>query len=372
MLRRILGLLTLLLLCSVGVQAYNWRYTTKEWKNIARHSPDSFFVTDEAARIAENVLLYQRCTGGWLKNKPLHKPLTDSERAQVAADKSKRNDSTTDNDATITELLFLARYYRLNSAARVNEELSSRVQKAFIGGVEYLLSGQYDNGGWPQFWPEMRDYQVHITYNDNAMANTMFVIHDIIERAAPYDSIAVDTMDARLQAAFDKGIACILATQIVTDGQPTVWCQQHDRETLKPTNARAFELASYCSQESVKLVELLMLVERPDSTIIRAIEGAMAWFDKYKLTGIRTEHFTDSNGKEDVRVVEDANAPAIWARYYDLERCQPFFCDRDGVPVRTLAEVGQERRAGYSWYSDTPRDLSKKYAKWKRKQLKKK
>ena len=34
----------------------------KEWKQIARMEQDSFFLTDEARRIAENVLAFQRCT----------------------------------------------------------------------------------------------------------------------------------------------------------------------------------------------------------------------------------------------------------------------------------------------------------------------
>ncbi|MGG6549366.1 UNVERIFIED_CONTAM: pectate lyase, partial [Prevotella sp. 15_C9] len=83
--------------------------------------------------------------------------------------------------------------------------------------------------------------------------------------------------------AFDKGIECILATQIVTDGQLTVWCQQHDRETLKPASARAYELPSYCSAESAAIVRLLMTLPKPDARIKRAVHGAMKWFDTYKL-----------------------------------------------------------------------------------------
>lgn len=42
----------------------DYEYTTKEWKRIVRNSPDSFFTTDEAKRIADNVLAFQRTTGG--------------------------------------------------------------------------------------------------------------------------------------------------------------------------------------------------------------------------------------------------------------------------------------------------------------------
>lgn len=46
----------------------DYEYTTREWKRIVRNSPDSFFTTDEAKRIADNVLAFQRTTGGWPKN----------------------------------------------------------------------------------------------------------------------------------------------------------------------------------------------------------------------------------------------------------------------------------------------------------------
>ena len=56
-----------------------------------------------------------------------------------------------------------------------------------------------------------------------------------------------------------------------------------------------------------------------------------------------------------------------WARYYDLVDCQPFVCDRDGVPRKHLWEIGPERRNGYAWYNDRPLQLYEKYDKWKKK-----
>ena len=49
----------------------------KEWKQIARMEQDSFFLTDEARRIAENVLAFQRCTGGWPKNIDMARRMND-------------------------------------------------------------------------------------------------------------------------------------------------------------------------------------------------------------------------------------------------------------------------------------------------------
>lgn len=58
--------------------------------------------------------------------------------------------------------------------------------------MEYLLSGQYENGGWPQFWPGPRGYQVHITFNDDAIVNTLNMIRDMMNHKAPYEDDLID------------------------------------------------------------------------------------------------------------------------------------------------------------------------------------
>ncbi len=323
-----------------------------------RETSSAFFQTEEARRIGDQLLLYQRVTGGWPKNIDMSKPLTEKELEQVIADKQKRNDSTTDNDATSIQMIFLARLYQQTKEPRYRE--------AFRQGVEYLLSGQYENGGWPQFWPVMRDYQIHITYNDDAMANTMLLLRDIAAQKEPYqDDLTTSIQREQMSKAFDKGIECILATQIITNGELTVWCQQHDRKTLLPAKARAFELPSYCSAESATLTRILMELPNPDERVKRAVHAAMRWFDKYKLSGykiVRTGH--PGSADRNTKLVKDPDGTPIWARFYDLEHCEPFVCDRDGIPRRHLEQIGSERRNGYAWYIDRPASLYERYQKW--------
>lgn len=323
-----------------------------------RETNAAFYLTEEARRIGDQVLLYQRVTGGWPKNIDMARPLSEEERVDIVEEKTRRDDSTTDNGATTIQMTFLARLYQATKEVRYRE--------GFDRAVEFLLSGQYNNGGWPQFWPEMRGYQVHITYNDDAMVNTMSLLRAIAEQQEPYQGdITDEDLRTRAAAAFDKGVECILKTQIEKDGKKTVWCQQHDRETLAPAHARAYELPSYCSQESAGIVKLLMTLPHPDKRVKAAIHAAMSWFDKYKLTGWRVERsglWASIDG--DTRLVADPTAPPLWARFYDLTYCEPYVCDRDGLPRRRLEDIGPERRNSYSWFSSGPAELYPLYEAW--------
>lgn len=327
--------------------------------NAMRETKKEFFKTEQARLIGDQILDYQRVTGGWPKNIDMAKPMTHEERQQVLNDKSRRDDSTTDNDATNMQMTYLARLYQATK--------SKKYREAFCQGVEYLLSGQYDNGGWPQFWPGMRGYQVHITFNDDAMVNTMEMLRDIYLQKAPFDGKLTDkALRQKAIKAFNKGVECILKCQIVKDGKPTIWCQQHDRVTFEPRPARAFELSSYSSNESARIVAMLMEIPNPSEEIKRAIRGAMQWFDTYKLTGlkvVRKGEFGSPFRTTELVKDPDATTP-LWARYYDLEHCEPFVCDRDGVPRRHLWEIGTERRNGYSWYSERSAFIYPLYEKW--------
>ena len=343
------GLLLLILLTANAQQSL---------RNAIRETSPQFFQSDEARRVGDQILLYQRVTGGWPKNIDMTKPLTDEETARVLTDKQRQDDSTTDNGATNTQLIFLARLYQ--------QTKDKRYRDAFRHGIAYLLNGQYDNGGWPQFWPQMRDYQIHITYNDDAMVNTMRMLRDVAEQKEPYQGHLTDKAQRKqMKQAFDKGIECILATQIMTDGQLTVWCQQHDRETLKPAPARAYELPSYCTQESAAIIQLLMELPDPDKRVKKAVHSAIRWFDKYKLTGYKViRKGYKGSPDQDTWLEKDDKARPIWGRYYDLKYCEPYVCDRDGVPRRHLEQIGSERRNGYSWYGDRPAILYPLYEKW--------
>lgn len=329
------------------------------WSDCLAQKPE-WYGSDEAVRIADNVLLYQRNTGGWPKNIDMARVLTEVEKAGLASQKPEI-DSTIDNSATYTQTAFLARVYTAKKLERHKD--------AFLKAVDYLLKAQYDNGGWPQYYPTHPGYYTHITYNDNAMIGVMRLLRDIVRKKPAY--LFVDE-DRRLKAekAVEKGIECILKTQVAVEGKRTVWCAQHDEVTLAPAPARKFEPVSLSGYESVGIVRFLMGIEHPDERVVAAIESAVAWFERSKINGIRWVEKPDAaklHGFDRV-VVKDTSAGPLWARFYEVKTNRPIFIGRDSVIKYDVAEIEDERRNGYRWYVDEPAELlNKDYPAWQKK-----
>ena len=178
------------------------------------------------------------------------------------------------------------------------------------------------------------------------------------------DFVFVDE-ERRLKAekAVEKGKALILKLQVEIDGKKTVWAAQYDEFSLKPAKARAFEPVSLSAGESVGIVRYLMLDSKPTPAVVEAIESAIAWFKKNQINGIRWERKDGNNV-----VVKDKAAPPIWARFYHMESMKPIFIGRDAIIRYDVSEIEAERRNGYAWYVESPRNLVEiDYLKWKEK-----
>jgi len=338
--RPALLLLTLVALCqSLGADESARRFLDK---------PDSWFASAEAKKVATIILSFQTDAGGWPKNTDTISKAYEGDRAKLQP--------TFDNKGTVDELRFMARMF--------NATQDMTYRRSFDRGLAYVLSAQYANGGWPQFFPLRKGYYDRITFNDGAMVRVLQLSREVATGKA-YAFLDAQTR-AACQKAFDLGIACILRCQIVVDGKPTVWCAQHDEKTFAPAKARSYELPSFSGSESVGIVRLLMSLEKPSPAIRASIEGAVAWFEAHKVTGLRLENTKTLLGAKDLVMVPDAQAPALWARFYDLQTGAPYVCDRDGIPKATLADIGHERRNGYSWFGEYARDLlATDYPKWK-------
>ena len=311
--------------------------------------------------VAENMLLLQTASGGWSKHYREKKVdyARSFDAAELAAVRApgRDDDATIDNKATTSEIAYLAQAH----AGTGNAAYLAAAGR----GVDYLLKAQYPNGGWPQYYPDRSLYRHQVTYNDDAMVRVITLLQAIADGDADVASLA-PTHGVRARAAVVRGIDCILATQVLIDGKPTIWAAQYDETTLQPAKARAYELPSLAVSESVGVVRLLMRQPAPYARIITAVETATAWLQAHRLPDLALEHVAapgEQSGK-DVHVVAKPGA-SLWARFHDLQAQQPLFVDRDGQRV-AFTRMSNERRVGYAWYGTWPESLlAKELPRWR-------
>jgi len=192
-----------------GAQGRENSATSIPWKRCLNQRPE-FYTTDQAIRIADNLLLHQRDSGGWQKNIDMASVLSEQDKAELRKAKSK-NDSTLDNSATRTQMRYLAIVYQATGIERFKD--------AFLKGLDYVLDAQYDNGGWPQR-SNPSGYSKHITFNDGTMIGVLDLLGEIAAKKPPY-AFVDENRRRRAETAVPKGIECILKCQIVANGKKT-------------------------------------------------------------------------------------------------------------------------------------------------------
>ncbi len=352
---RLLRFLLPVLFLTLGATAVSG--AAVRWREISRQ-PAAWYAGPEARAVAGSILLYQTPSGGWPKNTDMTQPPAPK-TAGPHEEPADVSGATIDNDATTTQLHFLAQVVTATDDAAL--------RAAFERGFDYLLASQYDSGGWPQFFPLRPGYYSRITYNDNAMVNVLTLLREAARAQAPYAFVDA-ARRAKAAAAVEKGVACILRTQVKQAGKLTVWCAQHDEQTFAPAWARNFEPPSLSGSESTGVVKFLMGVDKPSPEIIAAVEGAVAWFQAVPVHGLRVDRTPGTDGKRDRHAVTDPAAPALWARFYELGTDRPIFVGRDKVIRYDFNEIERERRAGYNYLGDWPAELlTKDYPRWRAK-----
>ncbi|WP_240636544.1 pectate lyase [Paenibacillus silvae] len=309
----------------------------------------SHFATGDLAKdtaFALNIVSWQMPHGGFYKDmeKQYAAPWDGVTARSGWKDPNGVELGTFDNDATTSEIRFLTDMYVKTG----NPVFKESVRKA----VNFILVSQYPSGGWPQVYPKRSNYSDAVTYNDNAMVQTMLLLDDITQRKHGFDNDILSSQErSKLRTALDKGIAYTLKAQIVNNGVPTVWCAQHDPVTYEPLPGRAYELASKSGSESVAITAFLMsLPQTPE--IERAAKSALKWFDTVREDG------TKYNRQGPVYFEPDAGS-VIWYRFYNVDEDVPFYADRDGKKYMNILDISEERRHGYSWAGSYARNLLK-------------
>jgi len=297
------------------------------------------YSTHAAQVLADNVVSWQAASGGWTKS-------NDYSTARPAGKQAVSDvwgRGTFDNDATITELRYLAQVIQAASDAK----RAAAWKESFLRGLQYIFNAQYPNGGYPQIYPLVGGYHDAITYNDNAMEHVLELLADV---AAAGNGFVFVTAGQRAEAGrrLALGIECVLKTQIVEpSGRRTVWGQQHDMLTLKPCAARNFEPIAATVSESVSLVRFLMKLPIKEPSVESAVADATAWLEKVALRDVVWDRSTLPS-----KLVRSSGAGALWARFYEIGTDKPVFGDRDRMIYYEVGEISAERQKGYAWFGN--------------------
>lgn len=305
------------------------------------------YTPSQVKEIAWNLVKYQNTDGGWPKNIDWLAIIEPDSVKKFLNNHYKT--STLDNRNTYSQVEYLAQAFFLTKEEKFRESAER--------GLDFILNAQRASGGW-------RGWDVEaITYNDEVMTGIMKMLLDIKE-GKEYFRWVSEEKKSKAESALKKAIDVTLKCQIIVEGKKTGWCQQHDHKTLQAIKARTFELPGISSLESAAVVKFLMLISNPSPEIKEAINSAVDWMKKSTLYGIRVVVDKEDSLKSeynarrpDRKLIYDKKAPPIWARFYEIETNKPFFCNRDGIKVYSLAEVLPERRRGYGWYGYWPAEV---------------
>lgn len=333
--------------------------------NIINPLPDQpKYKETEIIKITDNILIFQRNNGGWPKNYDMQAILTNEQVDSLMKTKNRLH-TTFDNSTTYTHIEYLAQVYTITHI--------EKYKNACLKGINFTLSAQFQNGGWPQYFPLEDNYSRRITFNDGAYVGIMEMLKKIIDNNPNFSFIRNDVR-GKVKLVFAKGLDCILKTQVTDNSRLTAWCQQHDEIDLQPAWARAFEPPSICNGESAPVALLLMSIDKPSQRIIESIQSIVKWFNDSKIYHTKVEIVQAPAEKSqwktsttDQVVVVDSLAPPIWTRYYELGTEKPLFCDRNSKFLYSLSEVSRERRSGYGWYTYAPQEVLDKYPEWQKK-----
>lgn len=312
--------------------------------------PASYWSSSEAVQVARIILSFQTPSGGWSKRTDM---ATQARQPGQLYGTEQDYIPTFDNDATTTQIRWLVAFLPY-----ADNELRRQIQVAVERGIAFMVQAQYPNGGFAQSYPLQGSYHDAVTLNDHAMVQLLRLLRDVSE-GAEFAFVSAPLKQQALQS-FDLGIDLLLKAQLVIDGELTVWSAQHHPVTLAAVKARAYELASLVSSESAEVTLLLMQLPQPSPRVIASVEAAVHWFNLHQIKDTMMQR-----SEQGVHFVKKAGAKPLWARFYDLEKQQPLFVDRDSRIVSSMAELSIERQNGYGWYQSNADAVLKAYPHWK-------
>lgn len=324
--------------------------TKTQLKEIRRKDKDEQTLPQNMLR---NMLTWQTPAGGWSKNIDMYTKAR--EKGQIFGEKNYI--PTFDNNATIMQIIQLKHAIGQNGGDKNSvKDIKESLHKA----INYLLSAQYPNGGFPQTYPLVGGYHDLVTYNDDVMANIIALLNDM--RKAPKAYALNASQLVEVNTHFNLALQRIMKDQVTVNSQQGAWGQQHDPLTYQLKSARAYEMAALSSMETARLLEKLMQIDGPNKALKTTIEKGINWLKAEQIIGIRWQRHENKNSE----FIVDKTVQGLWPRFIDQDTGKPVFGDRNGQIYATVQEVSIERQNGYAWYHSSQLSALTAYKNWHR------
>jgi PelA/Pel-15E family pectate lyase len=321
----------------------------------------------EISNIADNILLYQKDNGGWPKNYDMQAILLPRQKDSLVMAKSTLN-TTFDNRTTYSHIAYLCSAYKSTGSEQYKNAALKGLD--FILASQYTNGGwpQYFplEKEYSRYITFNDDVFSGILWllKDIADGKQAYAFLDKTYKSRLQDAF-VKGLDCVLRTQInDMGKPTAWCQQYNEVTLEPAWARKFEPPSI--CNGESVNIVLLLmsinnpSDRIIAAVQNAIAWFKASAIIATKVVtiSAPEMITPYRIS------------KTDKIVVTDSGAAPIWTRYYELKTHRPLFCNRDSKLVYSLAGVLRERRDGYGWYTYEPQKAINRFPEWEKKWVK--
>jgi pectinesterase len=227
----------------------------------------------------------------------------------------------------------------------------TRADARFLRGLDGLLLAQFPNGCWPLAYPLIGGAADAAWFGDDATVGVLRLLRDV---ARGDHTFVGDGRRRRARESLERGIRCVLDSQVVVDGRRAGWSAIHDPLTLAPFGLRSDP--GLAAAATAGVIGFLMEQDSDDPRVAAAVHGGAAWMRETMLWGLAyTPH---------QEPVPTPGAGPLWARDYETGWNRPLFPLAEGEAGNDWRRVPASAWTRDDWLTDAPAWVLAQYDRW--------
>ncbi len=326
--------------------------TLAAWRRARPGGTAQVLPQQQIIEAAENMLLMQRADGGWPTSTHPLRRLSEAERQAFIANKGK-NDSSFRHHNVFPQVFYLSHVYLQTGDVRY--------RNAARDGIKWVTGHQFYNGGWP-----LNPAADNGVIDTRVTLEALIFLRKIAAGKMPYGYIPYDAR-RKVAEAVRKGDEWLLRVQQAHDSRAAIWARAYDLKTSQPIATGEVPVPALDLALSVDIVHYLMAIERPPAEVVRAVEGAVAWYRRHSLQQWQVRQSPPEHSLAALSPMP-LPGPTVWPRYYDARQHLPL--KNNASPLTVESRDWFTANTGNPWYGDWPAKLLREdYPRWREKNL---